>query len=122
MGSLPFFMSGRHEAREKSDDHHWSDIGMAAVVLLAISTVAGTGGLLSYLVGTPKALILIFSAMVVWLMGGWLLGGWRAVLAGLAGLAAALAASNGDYALSVGLCGLLFVFLAVHVRILPTRS
>jgi hypothetical protein len=59
--------------------------------------------------------------MVTWSIGGWFLGGWRLVLTGLAALAAALAASNGDYVLSVVLSGLLFLFLSTHLQIVPSR-
>jgi hypothetical protein len=73
------------------------------------------------LIEPPKAIFIIFLAMVVWSIGGWFLGGWRPVLAGLAALAAALAASNSNYVLSAALSGLLFVFLSTHLHIVDRR-
>jgi hypothetical protein len=111
--SLPFASRGSHD----NGRYQWNQVGFASIVLLVIAAIAGGGGLLSHLIEPPKAIFLILLAMVLWSIGGWFLGGWRPVLAGLAALAAALAASNGDYVVSAALSGLLFVFLSTHVHI-----
>jgi hypothetical protein len=86
--------------------------------VLAIFLITMLGGLLGYVVGAPKAFVLIALMMVVWLVAGWFFGGWRAVLAGLSALAGALTASEGTYALSfVFLCAaLLLVFVDISPR------
>ena len=116
--SLPLFTS---TGTDHNDDRQWNQVGLAFIVLLAIVLIAGAGGVLSHLIGPPKALFLILVAIAIWTVAGWFLGGWRAVLAGVAALSGALAASNGNYFLSVALCGLLFLFLSTHVHIVPRR-
>ncbi|SRR5713101_3814713 len=117
--SLPFFASTRSHGNGR---YQWSQIGSASIILLGIAAVAGGGSLLSHFIERPKAIFLILLAMVVWSIGGWFLGGWRLVLAGLAVLAAALAASNGDYVLSVALSVFLFVFLSTHLHIVDRKG
>lgn len=117
--SLPF--------RTSTDLHgdgryQWIELGWALLVLLAISTVAAGGGLLGLIIERPKAIFLILLTMIIWSIGGWLVGGWRLVLAGLAALTAALAASNRDYILSAALSGLLFVFLSAHLNIVDQQK
>jgi hypothetical protein len=93
-----------------------------SLLVLTIGAIAASGGLLSYLIDPPKAIFLIFLTMVVWSVGGWLIGGWRLILAGLAALSAALAASNSDYFLSVAISALLFVFLSLHLHLVSEQS
>ncbi|MGY3485445.1 flagellar motor component MotA [Bradyrhizobium sp. USDA 4011] len=117
-------MSQRFFTTTGSQDHgpdQRSKIGIATVVLLIIGAIAGGGGFLSHLIEPPKAIFLILLAMFVWSVGGWFLGGWQLVLAGLAALAAALAASNGDYVLSVALSVFLFVFLSTHLHVVDRK-
>jgi hypothetical protein len=91
-------------------------------VLPAIATIVGVGYLLCHFLERPKAIFIIFLAMIVWSLGGWFVGGWRPVLAGLAALTTALSASNGDYVLAAALSVLLLVFLSTHIRIVPPRQ
>jgi hypothetical protein len=117
--SLPFFTS---TGSQDGGRYQRSQIGIASILLIVIGAIAGGGGLLSHLIEPPKAIFLILLAMAVWTIGGWFLGGWRPVLAGLAALAAALAASNGDYILSVALSLFLFVFLSTHLHIVDRKG
>ena len=89
--------------------------------LLIIVAIAAGGGLLSRLIEPPKAIFLIILAMTIWLIVGWFAGGWRPVLAGLAALTAALAASSGDYVLSAAVSGLLFIFLSTQMSLITRR-
>jgi hypothetical protein len=117
--SLPLFTS---TGSQDNGRFQRSQIGIASIVLLVIGAIAGGGGLLSHFIEPPKAIFLILLGMVVWSIGGWFLGGWRPVLAGLAALAVALAASNGDYVLSVALSVFLFVFLSTHLHIVDRNG
>jgi hypothetical protein len=116
--SLPFLTSTESHGDGRSQRNQ---VKLTLLILLVIAAIAGGGGLLSHLVEPPKAIFLILLAMFVWSIGGWFVGGWRPVLAGLAALAAALAASNSDYFLSSALSGLLFAFLSTHVQIVNER-
>jgi hypothetical protein len=92
--------------------HPLGHTGRALLALLVIAAIGVGGGLLGLLIERPKAIFLILLAMAVWSVSGWFLGGWRQVLAGLAALSTALAASNSNYVLSIALSGLLFIFVA----------
>jgi hypothetical protein len=92
----------------------WRQLGAMLIALVSIAAIAVAGGLIGHLIGPPKTFALIAAAMGFWLIAGWFVGGLRAVLAGLAILSAALAASNGTHALAIMLSGAAFLLLFIE--------
>jgi hypothetical protein len=93
----------------------WKQISAMIFALMSIGAIAVGGGVLGHLLGPAKTFVLIAAAIGLWLIAGWFLGGLRAVLAGLAILTAALAASNANHALAVMLSSGAFLILFADV-------
>lgn len=115
MLSRPFSTSGPHAAYG-GGPRHWQNIGTEVLVLVGVAAIASVGGVLGHVLGTPQASFILVTAILVWSVGGWFVGGWRAALVGGTALGAALAASDGAYAIALLFAGVSFLLVFLNVE------